>query len=677
MSAVSGAEVFAFEGFSLDPRARRLFGPDGRSLPLTGRAFDTLLYLVEHPNQLIDKQALMKAVWPNVIVEENNLNQNILIVRRALGETPGEHRFIVTVPRRGFRFVPVVRRLEGAGEHVSDTRARSKATETRLAPIGANANVREPAAHFRPPRLRAPTLASALAAAALLTGGYALWHERSGASVASAHVKAPSLSGALENVARTGATALPSPPYSIAVLPFLNLSSDKEQEYFSDGLSEDLITALSKFPGLRVIGRHSSFQFRDSKENSKTVGQRLHVAYLLEGSVRRAGDVVRISAELVDTSDGSTHWSERYDRPYKDLFALQDDITRAVAGTLKTHLLSRESASLQSERPPGGSLDAYNALLQGRFYFSRGTEADYRKAIEFFTQATQLDPRYAFAWSGLSNAWTWLGTNFLGGVSAQEAYAKAREAVDRALALSPELPTAHVVRGHVLRADFDWRGAGAEYRRALELAPNDAEAKFYVARHLATFGEVEPAIHLARQVITAEPLRADWYDWLAIYLSAAIRLDEAEQAIHRAIELQPNAAGYHWDLAYIEVQRGDAQAALAAAEQESSGLWQDSALALALQVGGDRHAANAALRMLINKHAGIAALRIAEVYAVREDATETFEWLDRAWSNREPSIAGLRFDPFILRYKDDPRFETFCRTIGLPVPGEASARKAP
>jgi TolB-like protein len=184
---------------------------------------------------------------------------------------------------------------------------------------------------------------------------------------------------------------------SIAVLPLANESGEASQQYFSDGISEDLITALSQFPGLKVIGRTSAFQFRDPKEDSRSIGAKLGVAHLLEGSVRRSGNVVRVSAELIDTSDSSTQWSEHYDRPYKDLFALQDDITRAVTGALRAKLLPGEHAAAQSERPPGGSLEAYNALLEGRFYYFRETEVDFRKAIESYTRAIELDPRYALA----------------------------------------------------------------------------------------------------------------------------------------------------------------------------------------------------------------------------------------------------------------------------------------
>jgi TolB-like protein/Tfp pilus assembly protein PilF len=464
---------------------------------------------------------------------------------------------------------------------------------------------------------------------------------------------------------------------SIAVLPLANESGDSSQQYFSDGISEDLIIALGQFPGLKVIGRSSAFQFRDSKEGSRSIGTKLGVAYLLEGSVRRSGDMIRVSAALINTADGIMQWSERYDRPYKDLFTLQDEITLTVAEALKTKLLPGEHAAEQSERPPSGNLEAYNALLQGRFYTSRSTEEDFRKAIGFNTQATVLDPRYARAWSALSTTWTDLASGYLEGAPAQLAYAKAREAVDRALTLAPDLAAAHVARCYLLQmADFDWQGAEAACRRALTLAPSDGLAKFNVGNLLASFGQIDQGIELTRQALTTEPLRPNWYSWLAMYLAGVNRLDEAERSIRRSIELQPAAAWYHFVFTMIEVRRGNAQGALAVAQQEPPGLWQDAALALARQVGTDRRAADAALKTLIERDPGSAPYQIAEVYALRNDANAAFEWLDRAWNSRDAGVTDLLYDPFILRYKDDPRFAAFCRKVGLPVPGEAYAVKS-
>ena len=453
---------------------------------------------------------------------------------------------------------------------------------------------------------------------------------------------------------------------SIAVLPLANESGDPRQQYFSDGLSENLITALTQFPGLKVIGRTSAFQFRDSKEDAHSIGTKLGVARLLEGSVQRSGDAVRVSAELIDTADGSTKWSDRYDRPYKDLFALQDDITHAVAEALRAKLLPTEHVVAQSERPPGGSLEAYNALLQGRFYVSRNTEADYRKAIEYYTQATELDPRYALAWSELARAWTF-SEGFLEPAPAQKANANAREAADRAIALSPELAAAHLARGYILQvADFDWRGAEADFRRAMSYHQM-RRGEVCCRESARDFGAVEPAIELTRQALVTEPLRAFWYNWLAVYLSGLNRLDQAELAIRRAIELQPGAAWYHQTLTIIEIQRSNAQAALDAARQETDRSWQNSALALAWQFAGDKKEADAGLRRLIDEDW---AYQVAQVYALRGDSKSTFERLDRALSNRDAGIALLLYDSFILRFKDDPRFAAFCRKVGLPVPGE-------
>lgn len=258
----------------------------------------------------------------------------------------------------------------------------------------------------------------------------------------------------------------------------------------------------------------------------------------------------------------------------------------------------------------------------------------------------------------------------------------AREAADRALALSPELAAAHLARGSLLQnADFDWRGAEAEFRRATALAPNDADTKFLLGQQLATFGDLESAIELTRQALATDPLQASWYYWLAIYLAGRVHpgrnhLVEAERMIRRAMELQPGAEWYPYALATIEVQRGNAQAALAAAQQERPGPVREITLAFALQVGGDQRAAEAALRAVLDKYAGTSAFQIAEIYAVRSDANSTFAWLERAWTNRDPGIQFLLYDPFILRYRDDPRFAAFCRKAGLPVPKQAAARKS-
>lgn len=514
-------------------------------------------------------------------------------------------------------------------------------------------------------------LSSGVTILALVCIGYfALWRRPAPALAAKAVVTAAAKAPASAAAATTGSN-------SIAVLPLANLSRDPDQQYFSDGLSESLITALAQIPELKVIGKSSSFLFGNSKESSHQIGEQLGVGHLLVGSVERFGDQIRVSAELVDTADGATIWSQQYDRAYKDLFALQDDITHAVAEALKAKLLPGASAASQEERPPSGNLAAYNALLQGRFYHERATEGDLRTAIGFFTEATRIDPNYALAWAEIGRTLIALAGEFLAGAPAREANARAYATTEKALTLDPQLAFAHVARGDVLMtADFDWSGAEAEYRRAEQLAPRDPEIQFYLGSMFATLGQVQEAIALTRRALRDEPLNARWYNWLAVYLSGAHRLDEAEQAIRKAIELQPRATGYHEELAVILIQRNEVAAALAATRQEPAGPWKDIAVTLARQAGSDRSAADAALKNLISKYGPSAPYQIAEVYALRGEADATFQWLDRAWRAHDPGIQYLLFDPLVLRYEHDPRFAAFCRKAGLPVPGETSARAA-
>jgi len=469
-------------------------------------------------------------------------------------------------------------------------------------------------------------------------------------------------------------TAAAVPDQSIAVLPLANDGGNQDEQYFSDGLSEDLIITLSRFADLKVISRGSSFKFRDSKDDSRTIAAKLGVAHLLEGSVRRVGDAVRVSAAIVHAADGSTLWSERYDRPYRDLFALQDEISNAVAGALKAKLLTSGAAVAQTDRPPSGNLDAYAAYLQGAFYNARATAADHQQAVAHYTTAIQLDPHYARAWAGLSAEWTSFAQQNLEGAAAQETYGEARKAADKAVELQPDLAAAYAARATLRRnADFDWAGAEADSRRAVELAPADGGAKFSLGVSLATFGKPEEAIVLTRQAIQINPLRASWHTWVSSYLSSVDRLDEAEAAIRKSIALQPDGTGYYQLLTIIQIQRGDAKAALAAAENEPEGAWKRLAIAMARQIGSDKAAADATLQELIEKDATFSPYQIAEIYALRRDADKTFEWLDRTWANRDPGITSLLTDPFILRYRDDPRFAVFCKKAGLPTATEAKA----
>lgn len=467
------------------------------------------------------------------------------------------------------------------------------------------------------------------------------------------------------------------PPESVAVLPFANESGKSDEQFFSDGLSEDLITALSQFDGLKVISRDSAFKFRDSKDDAKTIAGRLGVARLLEGSVQHAEAAVRITATLVNAADGSIVWSRRYDKPYQDLFSLQDEITRDVADALKAKLLSAPDKVVQSDRPPGGNLAAYAAYKHGRAYGELGNEADMRRSIDAFEEAIRIDPRYAAAYARLSLEWNALASQALGGKEALQANARARDAVSTALRLDPDSSLAHRAHAYLLlNVDMDWTAAEAEAGRARQLAPNDAVTQFDHGVALASLGQVRSAMTLTQQALITDPRDDDTYYWLASYLTGLGRLGEAREAIATAISLQPKTDGYRALLATIEVLRGDAEAALAAAKQESpDGLWHDTAVALASQIGSDRAAADAAFEKLLAGHAEDGAYQIAQVHALRRDPDKMFQWLGRALGNRDPGIGYLLFDPFILRYQHDPRFAAFCKKVGLPTTTDAVAMK--
>jgi TolB-like protein len=454
---------------------------------------------------------------------------------------------------------------------------------------------------------------------------------------------------AVDQVATAAAPANTASAQSIAVLPFDNLSSDPEQAYFSDGLSEDLITALSQAGGLKVISRNSSFRFRDTRQAPGAIGQALGVARLLSGSVRRAGAQVRISATLTDVADGRTLWSKKYDRPYADLFALQDEITAEVAHELHARLLPAAAGGQdQSDRPPSGNLEAYNAFLQGRFHAERTNPEDYEKAFAYFRRAIALDPGYAQAYVALGSA---LGRNasiFLGGAEARAQLAEAKVAVDTALRLAPGQAFTRIARGGMLiNGELRWAEGVAELREAVRVAPNSAAAVGELAQALGSIGRVDEAVTLSRRALQLDPLSTSVWYWLSIALNGQGKHDEAEQAARRAIELQPASDVLHAQLAFVLDRRGKHAEAMAVARGMPPGVWRELTLAIVSQQAGDR--------------------AIAQAQGARGDADAVFAWLERAWENRDPGLRRVLYDPYLAPFRADPRFVRFLTKIGLPT----------
>ncbi|MFL6590358.1 MAG: tetratricopeptide repeat protein [Chthoniobacterales bacterium] len=458
---------------------------------------------------------------------------------------------------------------------------------------------------------------------------------------------------------------------SIAVLPLVNSTGDPANEYFSDGMSEEFISTLSRLQDLKVIGRSSSFQFKGKSDDSRTIGEKLGVYYLLEGSVRKSADRVRIAVALIKSGDGANVWSDTYDRELKDIFAVQSEIAGEVAKQLKVALLGKDGQAVPlttAATPSNQNVEAYNALLQGNFYFNRRTAEDTRKAIGYYEEAIRLDPRYALAYAKLSYSAETLATNYAGipPKEREELLAKTRASAQRALDLDPNLADAHLAQGRILTdVDFNFAAAEAEVRRASELALQNALVTGDFARLMSYLGRFDEALALGQRAIALEPLRSTSHQNLALYLTVLGRYDEAEAALRKAIELQPQSANNYLRLARIQILRGKPGAAVELAKQETDPFWRTYALTQAHFANGDRAEADATLKKLIDENADDAGTQIAEVYALRKEPEKMFEWLEHAWATHDAGVTELLSDPFLRAYKDDPRFIAFAQKVGV------------
>jgi TolB-like protein len=463
--------------------------------------------------------------------------------------------------------------------------------------------------------------------------------------------------------ARTEA-ATAAPQKSIAVLPLLNESGDPADEYFSDGLSEELIAALAQINGLKVIGRSSSFRFKDRKEEPKTIGEKLGVSTLLEGTVRKQGDKVRIVAELINAGDGTELWSRIFDRELKDIFAVQAEIAQAVAASLELTLLgSKETTATNASTQ---NVEAHNAYLQGHFYFARRNVEDYRKAIGFFDEAIRLDPDYALAYAERSEAWTFIGD--LTPEHKKEAWAAAKRDAEKAVAVGPNLAEAHAALGWV-RFFAEWKFAEglAELKRAKELAPANPTANDLLARVLVYLGQMDEAEKLARQAIELDPLAFLARSNLARILLTEGKLDEADAEARKSAELQPTAASSHRWQVVAAVLHGDGEAALREAQLEPNEGYRRFEHALAHYARGDRTAADAALAEMVARDRNLLAYQIAQVYAWRGETDKAFEWLQISYDNHDTGALSLSIDPLMRGLRSDPRYKGMLEKIGLPT----------
>ncbi len=464
------------------------------------------------------------------------------------------------------------------------------------------------------------------------------------------------------------------PPASVAVLPFVNRSHDEDDEYFSDGLADELLNVLAKIRGLRVAARSSAFTFKGKGATVAEVGRALNVATVLEGSVRKSGNRMRISVQLVKVADGYDLWSETYDRTLEDIFAVQDDIAQSVVKELRGALLggtadgnaATEVTAQVAAAVKGRTSDpeAHRLYLQARYLIDRCTRDDTAKGIGYLEQALDLDPAFALAWAALGEAHASAGG--WGWAPVIESFGRAREAVERALSLEPDLAEGYAQLGWIrMEHDWDARGAEASFRRALELAPGNTLVLRYVARLAANLGRLDEAIGKSRRVVEQDPLNAAAYNNLGFAIQAAGRLVEAEQAYRKALELASGRTGTHANLALNLLAQGRCEEALTDARREPGEWMRLYALAIIHHVAGRRAEADGALHELIAKHAEFAACQIASVYAMRGEIDPAFEWLERAYVQRDPGLGQMRTLPAQRPLHADPRWEPFLRKVGL------------
>ena len=487
-----------------------------------------------------------------------------------------------------------------------------------------------------------------------------------------------------KNQPSVGAHAVPAAPTntpdqkSVAVLPFVNLSDDKGSEYFSDGVSEELLTVLQKIPGMHVAARTSAFSFKGKNAPAQEIGQKLGVAHLVEGSVRKAGDTVRIAARLTRAETGEELWSENFTRDLKDVFAVQTELAETIVAQVRDRLTgsaadSADKQKIQAEvqaAEKGGTknVEAHEFYLQGRFYENRHSEKSAREALAAYQHAVALDHGFALAWAGVAQTNLWLAAfSTEGGQKGFDAHlASARDAVARALSIEPDLPNGLLARATIeTNFDFKWNAAAQTVSKALALAPADPNIVIAAANLEIARGNMDRAIELYRKAVELDPVSAQARTFLAFNLAATKRFAEARAEFPRVVELNPATPWAHAGLGLSYLLENKFEEAATAA-QADEGEWCRLLIVSCARWAQNRVTeSDAALAQLTANESETAAYQIAEVYAYRGEKDRAFEWLERARRQRDPGLPSLRKDPLLTNLHGDPRWNAFLRTMGL------------
>ena len=652
--------------------------------------------LIAHAGSVVPREQLIALLWPQGVVDfDTGLNTVIRKLRSALGDTSETPRYIETLPRRGYRFigaldpdpedasaasaaVPVSAASEASPVSVPPSHHEPTVLpEATLAEPKSMASGPEPVAHdgatsstatttipVRRPRLPALALIAALAVA-LLTGVYALWRVRSGASITSVRVVAPSRSGLPANAGSTSAVAFSPPPHSIAVLPFVNVSGDKEQEYFSDGLTEELLNSLAEIDGLQVAARTSSFSFKEHPDIA-TVAHKLNVGAVLEGSVRRSGHTVRITAQLINAVTGFHLWSKTYDRDLGDVLKLQTEIATAVASAMKVTLLGDVAAKIElgGTRNPA-AFDAY--LRASRLATTANDAKEWQAAIAAFTEAIGLDPNYALAFADRSTAFTDYAGQLAQGPGMRESFERAQADARRAITLAPELAEGHLALARFSNAGaLDFAQAKQEYSRAVALAPGNARVLSAYGHFLGDMGDAEAGLAAVRHALLLDPLNLHRHNALASTLYFARRYDEAVAAFQGVLAVGPDFRQTYAFRGLAFYGLGNLQEARSSCETWADMLLSQLCLAVTYDKLGRHADAEAELAKITTASGDAAAYEYAEIYAQWGNTPKALEWLDAAMRLRDPGLLLMKTDPLLDPLHNEPRFQAIERELKFP-----------
>jgi TolB-like protein/DNA-binding winged helix-turn-helix (wHTH) protein/Tfp pilus assembly protein PilF len=595
----------------------------GITTKLEPRTMRLLVCLAERAGQVVSVEQLLNLVWKDVIVSPDSVYQVVASLRRILGDDPKGPKYIANVARRGYRLVAAIQ----------------LPTTVAVAPEIPS----------RPPEPKVGKFAAfAICAAAVIL--FALlavqvgWQRKSG--LAAVEVVAP-LSQADNDK-------------SVAVLPFLDMSEKKDQEYFADGMSEELITALSRVPVLRIPARTSSFYFKGKQAAIPEIAKSLGVQYVLEGSVRKSGATLRTTVQLIRARDGIHLWSQTYDRDLSDVLKVQDEIATAVVKSLELTILSGSIPSVPRTVDPA----AYSLYLEARFLEQRDASGDYAPAVEYLQKALEMDPGFALGWAELALVHVAFFETFTR-VSADTIRRDAEHAANRALQLDPNLPEAHLALARILsHIDWNWSGAKEEYNRVLRSDPANSDALLGLSKVAAIEGRLDEALELCQRVIARDPLNYLAYFSLAALESRRGNYAQAEAGRRKVIELNPTGATVHFWLGYSLLAEGKASEALEEMQKEDDATTRRSGAMLALDALGRTGEAER-LVVLQKQHSAEAAANIAAFYACRRDTDRAFVWLEKAYVQRDYYITNIDGDFCFKNLRADWRYKPFLRKMGL------------